>query len=53
VLDNSVFDWTLEVGFLSFLISSLLLLDLKKLLNQSLVLTAGFGEFVSQIQSSK
>ena len=52
MLDNSVFDRPLEVGFIYF-ITSPLLPGLKKLLNQSLVLPAGFGEFITQIQSSE
>ena len=48
MLDDRVFDRALEVGFLSFLASSLLP-GLKKLLNQSSVLLSGFCEFVAKV----
>ena len=51
MLDDSVFDRPLEVCFIYFITFSLLP-GLKKILNQSPVLLAGFGEFISQIQSS-
>jgi hypothetical protein len=47
LLDDGVFDRTLEIGFLSFPTSSPLLSDLEKLLNELLVLLSGFGEFVT------